>query len=72
MILDETMPREDALAELRAVGARVSLWHPGPGGRATIYVNGQNREKLAEIWCSHSGLVSEDKVWQAIWRHVTS
>lgn len=72
MIITETMPRDEALAELRAVGARVRLWGPGPGARQTIYVNGPNGEKLVEIWCSSGGFVNEDKVWVAIYRHVTA
>lgn len=72
MILDSTIPKTDAIAELRNVGARYGVWGPGPGGRSTIYVNGPRREKLGEIWCTSTGLVCDVQLWSAIHAHVTN
>lgn len=63
----EVMPAGDALTELRAIGANVKLWSaPRLGARSTIYINGANREKLAEIWCTSANNVNAASVWAAI------
>jgi hypothetical protein len=75
-----TMTKDEALAELRNVGADARVWAPAHGGRETIYVSNPTRTeqrfyqgqprtvpaKIAEVWCSASGNVNVDSLWAAV------
>lgn len=62
----ETMTADEAIAELTAVGAKIKVWQPYVGARKTIYVNGNDGRKLAEIWCSAAGHVNALTLWTAV------
>jgi hypothetical protein len=59
----DTMPIEDAEAELRAVGADVRRWSAAgaSGLEVSLYTHG----KLVDVWCGSDGGISVAQVWRA-------